>query len=113
MEALLEGVQKRSGGKIDLWMECVRDGYRLDLSAPIVAAVRSAYAELTGQEMVTSGSRAVGDATHFTRIAKIPAISLGTGGSGAHADVEYVELANVVAAAKLYLLSVVSYLGIT
>ena len=67
--------------------------------------------EVTGRELPLVGSRMVGDAAIFIKEGRVPAIYHGPGGQGAHADLESVPIAELVRAAKVYVLTALSYAG--
>jgi acetylornithine deacetylase/succinyl-diaminopimelate desuccinylase-like protein len=53
----------------------------------------------------------VGDAAIFIKEGKVPALYHGPGGQGAHADLESVAIADLVRAAKVYVLTALDYVG--
>jgi acetylornithine deacetylase/succinyl-diaminopimelate desuccinylase-like protein len=55
----------------------------------------------------------VGDAAIFIAEGKVPALYHGPGGQGAHADLESVAVAELVRAAKVYVLTALEYIGQT
>ena len=89
----------------------VRDGFRVAENEALVVALREAYREVTGRELPLVGSRMVGDAAIFTKEGKVPALYHGPGGTGAHADLESVPIAELVRAAKVYVLTALDYVG--
>ena len=58
---------------------------------------------MTGAELQVSGIKVVADAAFFHGDCGIPAVYHGPAGSGAHGDVEYVPVAELVRATKVYL----------
>ena len=87
------------------------DGFRVAEDEPLVVALRDAYLEVTGRDLPLVGSRMVGDAAIFINEGKIPALYHGPGGQGAHADLESVAVADLVRAAKAYVLAALNYAG--
>lgn len=80
--------------------------------APICRAVATAYASALGKPAVVYGFAAVDDAV-FLNQAGIPTISMGPGDIRmAHAPNEYVEIQELVDAAKVYALSIVEWCGV-
>jgi acetylornithine deacetylase/succinyl-diaminopimelate desuccinylase-like protein len=53
----------------------------------------------------------VGDAPIFINEGRIPALYHGPGGQGAHGDLESVAVADLVRAAKVYILAALKYVG--
>jgi acetylornithine deacetylase/succinyl-diaminopimelate desuccinylase-like protein len=106
VEAELRGMVRRveaeTGCSIDLALTRVRDGFRVAETEPIVVALREAYRTVAGRDLPLVGSRMVGDAPIFIREGGVPAVYHGPGGTGAHADLESVPVAELVRAAKVY-----------
>jgi acetylornithine deacetylase/succinyl-diaminopimelate desuccinylase-like protein len=65
-----------------------------------------------GRELPLAGELSVCDVNVIVREAGIPAVAHGTGSSTAHADLEWVDLEGVVRATKVYLATIVNYLGV-
>lgn len=100
--ALLSPIAAESGCAIDLDLRISRDTYRIDPEHRLVAALRAAYHDVTGQELPLTGVRLVADGAAFHE-AGIPSVYHGPMGSGAHGDVESIEVAELVRATKVYL----------
>jgi acetylornithine deacetylase/succinyl-diaminopimelate desuccinylase-like protein len=100
--ALLDGVAAETGCDIDLDLRLVRGAYEIDFEHELSRALREAYAEVTGAELEPVGKKVVADAAVFAA-AGIPTVYHGPVGSGAHADVEYMEVAELVRASEVYL----------
>jgi len=111
LEAMASRVEAETGAQVALNVLPVRDGFRVAEDAPIVVALREAYQEVTGRDLPLVGSRMVGDAPIFINEGKIPAVYHGPGGQGAHADLESVAVADLVRAAKVYILAALKYVG--
>lgn len=104
-------VEKETGARVELNLIPVRDGFCVAEDEPLVIALRRAYLQVTGCELPLVGSRMVGDAAIFTKEGKVPALYHGPGGQGAHADLESVAIADLVRAAKVYVLTALDYVG--
>ena len=98
---LLDGVAAETGCSLDLELKLVRNSYEIDLDHPLVAALREAHREVTGRALEPGGVKVVADGALFAA-AGIPAVYHGPVGSGAHADVELVEVDELVRAAEVY-----------
>ena len=86
--------------------------YDVSPDAPICKTVAATYEAVMGEPVKYYGFAAVDDAT-FLNIAGIPAITIGPGSLiVAHAPNEYVEIAELVDAAKIYALSIVEWCGV-
>jgi acetylornithine deacetylase/succinyl-diaminopimelate desuccinylase-like protein len=99
--ALLAGVAADTGCDIDLELTLVRGAYGIDGGHPLLTALQEAYEEVTGKPLEPVGVKVVADGALFSA-AGIPTVYHGPVGSGAHADVEYVSVAELVRAAEVY-----------
>jgi acetylornithine deacetylase len=104
-------VERETGAKVDVKFTKTRDGFRLREDEPLVKALGRAYSGATGGELPLMGWRSVADAPVFNREGGIPATYHSPGGEGAHADVEFVPIAGLVRAAKVYLLTAAYFCG--
>lgn len=100
--ALLEPIAAESGCEIDLDLRLVRGAYRIDPEDRLVVALREAYRDVTGDELPLTGIKVVADGAIFHQ-AGIPTVYHGPMGTGAHADVESIEVPELVRATKVYL----------
>jgi len=101
-QALLEPIAEESGCAIDLDLRLVRGAYRIDPAERLVGALREAYRDVTGHELPLTGVKLVADGAMF-HAAGIPTVYHGPMGSGAHGDVESIEVAELVRATRVYL----------
>ena len=101
-EGLLEPIAADSGCTIDLDLQISRGAYRIDPEDTLVVALREAYRDVTGQELTLTGVRLVADGAIFNA-AGIPTVYHGPMGTGAHGDVESIEVAELVRATRVYL----------
>ena len=86
--------------------------YDVPADAPICKTVAAVYEAVMGEPVKYYGFAAVDDAAFLNR-AGIPAITIGPGSLFvAHAPNEYVEIAELVDAAKIYALSIVEWCGV-
>jgi acetylornithine deacetylase/succinyl-diaminopimelate desuccinylase-like protein len=99
---LLDAVASDTGCDIELDLRLVRGAYEIDESHPLLTALRDAYREVAGGELPLRGAKTVADAAIFAA-AGIPTVYHGPGGTGAHADQESIEVAELVRAADVYL----------
>lgn len=84
----------------EVTLDFERPGYEINRDAPIVQTVHKAFSEVTGAAPEYSGMLAWLDSA-LLGAAGIPTVILGPGGAGAHAAVEYVELADVHRCAEI------------
>jgi acetylornithine deacetylase/succinyl-diaminopimelate desuccinylase-like protein len=100
--ALLEPIAAESGCTIDLDLRLVRGAYEIDPGHPLAVALREAYRDVTTQELPLGGVRLVADGAMFYA-AGIPTVYHGPTGTGAHGDVESIEVPELVRATRVYL----------
>jgi acetylornithine deacetylase/succinyl-diaminopimelate desuccinylase-like protein len=98
---LLDRVAAETGCEIDLDLRLVRGAYEIDGEHELLHALEAAYAEVTGETLERVGLKVVADGALFAA-AGIPAVYHGPVGTGAHADVESVPVAELVRAAEVY-----------
>jgi acetylornithine deacetylase/succinyl-diaminopimelate desuccinylase-like protein len=98
---LLDEVAAETGCEIDMDMRLVRGEYSIDLEHPLLRALQASYEEVTGSPLEPTGVKVVADGALFSA-AGIPTVYHGPVGSGAHADVEFVEVDELVRAAQVY-----------
>ncbi len=100
--ALLAPISAETGCTIDVNLRLVRDAYLIDPAHPLVAALRAAYEDVTGTALELVGLKVVADGAIFSQ-AGIPTVYHGPVGTGAHADVETMPVAELVRATQVYL----------
>ena len=100
--SLLAPIAAESGCEIGVELQVSRGAYRIDPEHLLVGALRGAYAEVTGEELPLTGVKLVADGALFDA-AGIPTVYHGPMGTGAHGDVESIEVAELVRATRVYL----------
>jgi acetylornithine deacetylase/succinyl-diaminopimelate desuccinylase-like protein len=98
---LLAAVASETGCDIALDLKLVRGTYQIDPQHPLLTALQEAYEEVTGKPLAPVGIKVVADGALFAA-AGIPTVYHGPVGSGAHADVEFMPLDELVRAAEVY-----------
>jgi acetylornithine deacetylase/succinyl-diaminopimelate desuccinylase-like protein len=98
---LLARVAEQTGCAIDLELKLVRGAYEIDEQHELLHALEDAYREVTGRELERVGMKVVADGAMFAA-AGIPTVYHGPVGSGAHADVEFMPVDELVRAAEVY-----------
>ena len=86
-------------------------GYDVSPDAGIVRALQGAYQTIVGQELPLVGGLSVCDVNVIVRDAGIPAVAHGTGSTTAHADLEWVDLAGIVRTTRVFIATILNYLG--
>jgi acetylornithine deacetylase/succinyl-diaminopimelate desuccinylase-like protein len=99
--ALLDRVAAETGCTFELDFKLVRGAYEIDEDHPLLQALQASYLEVTGKTLEPTGVKVVADGALFAA-AGIPTVYHGPVGSGAHADVEYVPVDELVRAANVY-----------
>jgi len=98
---LLARVAAETGCTIELDLRLVRESYSIDLEHPLLAALEDAYRSVTGRSLERVGSKTVADGALFAA-AGIPTVYHGPVGTGAHADEEWIAVAELERAARTY-----------
>ncbi|NLV74756.1 MAG: M20 family metallopeptidase [Chloroflexi bacterium] len=112
IEALLASVPPPEGIAVRYMLSSNGLGYQVDANAPIVAALQQGYQQVTGATLPLVGELSVSDVNVIAREAGIPVVAHGTGSTTSHADVEWVNVSDVVTSTKVYLATIAAYLGI-
>jgi acetylornithine deacetylase/succinyl-diaminopimelate desuccinylase-like protein len=99
---LVERVAKDRGVMVDVDWRTVRGAFALDMKQPLVESFQTAYAEQSGQKLVTGPKAFVDDGNSFWSLAGVPAITHGPRAGGQHTVNEWVDIDDLVRVAKLY-----------
>ena len=94
----------------DSWV-FVGDSYSISTDEPVVRSIRNASREMLDDELELAGSSAINDASKLVPWGGIPTVPLGIGGTGAHADFEYVDLDELVRGCGLVLRAALNFFG--
>ncbi len=98
--------------QIELKTILSREGVSIDREEPIVRYSKEAVKYVLGTDVEVSGSPVTSDMAFFVKKARIPTIMLGPGMiSKAHATNEYIDVEQIVDAAKMFSLLAVKILG--
>jgi len=108
---LLLPIAREEGLDLDLSIETVRDGFRIAADHPLARSLQEAYRAETGRPLPTTGIRIVADAPVFEKVGGIPCLYHGLAGEGAHGDVESLPEAELLRAARVYLRTILNFLG--
>ena len=100
---LLEPIAAETGCSIELDLRLVRGAYSIDPEHELARALRAGYEDVTGTELSLTGIKVVADGAMFQGEAAIPTVYHGPAGSGAHGDVEFMPIAELVRATQVYL----------
>ncbi|MEE9585741.1 MAG: M20 family metallopeptidase [Nitrososphaerales archaeon] len=113
VEDILRRLRKEDPSlKTELKVVLSREGAVTGIDEQVVHLSKEAAEEVLGTEVEVSGSPATSDMTIFVNQASIPTVLLGPGRLGtAHITDEYVEVDQVVGAAKIFALMALKALG--
>ena len=101
--ALLEPIAAETGCSIDLDLRLVRGAYSIDPEHELSRALRAGYEDVTGRQLPLRGIKVVADGAVFQGEAAIPTVYHGPAGTGAHGDIEFIPVAELVRATQVYL----------
>jgi acetylornithine deacetylase/succinyl-diaminopimelate desuccinylase-like protein len=88
LEALVDGVRRRTGASIELRAVPIAESFSFDPGERIVGAMRDAHRDLFGGDLRLVRARVATNAVHFVREAGIPAIGYGPDPITNHSDHE-------------------------
>ncbi len=108
-QGLLSGVAKDTGTLIDGEFIFLRDGFRVDESHPLVAALQLAHVSATGQSLPLGAKPFVDDGNSITARSGSPALSHGPAALGAHTTDERTPVAELVRVAEVYALTAIGF----
>jgi succinyl-diaminopimelate desuccinylase len=109
--SLISEVQATTTAEINLKLNCIGLGYQLKKETPIVQDLCKAYVEVTGYPLPYGGITFAADAAKVNRFSHISAVQYGTGVEFAHAELERVNVADIVKVTKVLLLATLNFLG--
>jgi acetylornithine deacetylase/succinyl-diaminopimelate desuccinylase-like protein len=98
---LLDAVAAETGCDIALDLKLVRGEYEIDPEHPLVQALQESYRDVTGNGLEPVGVKVVADGALFAA-AGIPTVYHGPVGKGAHGDIEFMPVDELVRAAEVY-----------
>ena len=100
---LLDPIAAETGCSIELDLKLVRGAYSIDPEHELSRALRAGYRDVTGTELPLTGIKVVADGAVFQGEAAIPTVYHGPAGTGAHGDIEFIPVAELVRATQVYL----------
>jgi acetylornithine deacetylase/succinyl-diaminopimelate desuccinylase-like protein len=108
---LLDRLARDSRTTVTVDYRNIRDAFRLDAADAFLAAFQSAHAAVHGAPLPTGPKPFVDDGNSFYGLKRIPSITHGGLGGGAHTLNEWVSVDSLVAAALTYAVTAVAYCG--
>lgn len=110
-DELVASVDRPAGLQVDMQLSGNGLGFEIDPRTPILQALCSAYRTVVGRDLQLVGELSVSDVNIIAREAKIPVVAHGTGSTTAHGDVEWVNITDIVRSTKVYLATILEFLG--
>lgn len=102
-------VSRETGAAMQSEFGLIRDAFELDLESPLVTAFQGVYRSLTGTELPTAAKPFVDDGSCFWQLRRIPAITHGPRGGGAHTENEWVSISDLTRVAKVYAATAIAF----
>ena len=112
LEALARPFARAGGLGLKVEMVHEREPFETPVDDAAVQAVAQAHRQVTGLAAEYIGLRIVGDANLYVHGSKAPTFYYGPSNETAHADVEWVSVARLEQAAKVYALAAMAYCGV-
>jgi acetylornithine deacetylase/succinyl-diaminopimelate desuccinylase-like protein len=106
---LLDGVARKTGTSVTVEYRNIRDAFHLDLNDPLLTAFQLAHAAVHGSALATGPKPFVDDGNSFYGLKRIPSITHGAHGGGAHTVNEWASIDSLEAVALTYALTAVLY----
>ena len=113
LKALAKPFARAGDLTLSVEMTHEREPFETPVDDAAVLAVADAHRSVTGRAPETVGMRIVGDANLYVHDTGIPAFYYGPSNETAHADVEWVSVARLEQAAKVYALAAMNYCGVS
>ncbi|MHB1355617.1 MAG: M20 family metallopeptidase [Anaerolineae bacterium] len=111
-DELVASVDCPAGIKVEMQLFGNGLGYESDPHTPILEALCSGYRSVVGRDLQLVGDLSVSDVNIIAREAKIPVVAHGTGSTTAHGDVEWVNVSDIVRSTRVYLATIIDFLGL-
>jgi acetylornithine deacetylase/succinyl-diaminopimelate desuccinylase-like protein len=108
---LLDSVARETRTTVAVEYRTIRDAFHLDLSSALLTAFQSAHSAVHGAALPTGPKPFVDDGNSFYGLKRIPSITHGGLGGGAHTLREWVSIDSLVSAALTYAVTAVLYCG--
>jgi acetylornithine deacetylase/succinyl-diaminopimelate desuccinylase-like protein len=111
LRSLFDAIARQTRTSVTIDYRNIRDAFYLDTSDPLFAAFQSAHTAVHGAPAATGPKPFVDDGNSFYGLKRIPAITHGGLGGGAHTLNEWVSVDSLTAAATTYAMTAVLYCG--
>jgi len=108
---LLREVAARYGVRVEGEFMIAGEGFEIDPAAPLVSAVQSAHAAVSGQPLPTGAKPFVDDGNRFVHRGGVSAVTHGPDAKGAHTIHEEVPVSELERVARVYALAAIEFCG--
>ncbi|MGE0716477.1 MAG: M20 family metallopeptidase [Alphaproteobacteria bacterium] len=112
LEAIARPIAEKGGLSLAVTYAMEREPFEVAGDDPAVVAAREAARAVTGKEPGMIGRRIVGDANIYVHGSGVPAFYFGPQYLTAHSDDEWVDIADLETAARVYAATAVRYCGL-
>jgi acetylornithine deacetylase/succinyl-diaminopimelate desuccinylase-like protein len=108
-QSVVQEVARQTGARIQAEFMLVRDAFELDPRCSLVAAFHQSHRAIAGAELPTGNKPFADDGSCFWQLRKVPCVTHGPRGGGAHTLNEWVSIDDLVRVAKVYAATAVSF----
>lgn len=110
-QAVLADVARQTGATVSGEFMLIRDAFELDPECSLARAFQQVYAADAGHALPLGAKPFVDDGSCFWHIRRVPAITHGPRGGGAHTVNEWVSIDDLVRVARVYAATAVAFCG--
>lgn len=112
LETMMRKIRSKHDVNIEVNIQKVRDGYRVDKHADITKVLTAAIKKIRDIDAPLVGKKLVTDAGIIASGLNIPVVCSGPDQRRAHAEIEYVEINELHLTAKIYMNIIQSFVGL-
>jgi len=109
LDGILKQVAGDTGTHVAAEFHVQADAYEVDPDDPLVGALQAAHQAVAGHSLPLGDKPFVDDGNIFASLARIPAVTHGPAGIGAHTMEEQVAVQELARVARVYALAAVAY----
>jgi acetylornithine deacetylase/succinyl-diaminopimelate desuccinylase-like protein len=109
LEGLMAELARDAGVRVEMQFDLAGDAFAIPADAAVVQALQAARTALGEDHLPPGGKPFVDDGNTFASVARIPALTHGPAGRGAHTLEESVPVAELVRVARTYAVAAAAY----
>ena len=109
LQAIFDSVARKFGTTVDARLDVVRPAFEMAADNPLVAPFQQAISSVRGRSLPLGAKPFVDDGNTFVTRGKIPAITFGPGGRGAHTLQEEVPVSGLEETSLIYALAAMGF----